>query len=223
MKSGLTYDELGGMGRFGNQLFQIASTIGLALKEKAPYGFNSWDYESYFVNPLPKIDNNIYYTALKGYLQSYKNFEHCYDVIRKQFELKPLDLVVPENTVFIHFRAYSNDLLGNVTHIHPEQLAEYYQEAIKRFPNKNFIVFTDNINAAKKVLSFLNCEIVSSEKWINDFYVMSKCDGGILANSSFSWWAGWLTGGKVVAPQKWFTEKATYETNGYYLKQWEKL
>ena len=33
---------------------------------------------------------------------------------------------------------------------------------------------------------------------------MSMCEGHIMCNSSFSWWASWLSGKKTVAPAKWF-------------------
>jgi len=223
MNIGVTYAELGRMGRFGNQLFQIASTIGLSYRERLPYAFGGWDYDDYFVNPLPKREPNTFYKSYNGYLQNYQNFEWCQQILQNQFTLKPRNLEIPENTVFIHFRAYSKDMLGDVSNIHPEQSTEYYYTATKLFPNKKFIVFTDNIEIAKKVLYFLDCPFVSSKNCIDDFYVMSKCEGGIISNSSFSWWAGWLCNGLVVIPKKWFTEKASYPTEGYYLPEWLSL
>ena len=39
---------------------------------------------------------------------------------------------------------------------------------------------------------------------------MSLCSGGIIANSSMSWWGAWLQNdrGKVVAPYPWYGAKA---------------
>ena len=35
-------------GNLGNQLFQIASTIGIAKKNKTPFAFPNWKYADYF-------------------------------------------------------------------------------------------------------------------------------------------------------------------------------
>lgn len=223
MNIGVTYSDLGRMGRFGNQLFQIASTIGLSFRERLPYAFGEWEYEKYFENALPKRDPKGFYKSYVGYLQDYRNFKWAEPIIQQQFKLKPREVEIPENTVFIHFRAYSKDLLGDVTAINPEQTTDYYLRAIKYFPNKQFVVFTDNIEIAKKVIYFLDCPFVCSENFIDDFYVMTKCDGGIISNSSFAWWAGWLSNKKIIIPKIWFTEKATYPTEGYYLPEWLSL
>ena len=43
-----------------------------------------------------------------------------------------------------------------------------------------------------------------------DLCLMSLCSGGIIANSSMSWWGAWLQNdrGKVVAPYPWYGAKA---------------
>ena len=68
----LTFLELGNLGRVGNQMFQIASTIGIAKKHGYAYAFPKWentdhlihfnsgeniDMEKYFDNKLPRVEN----------------------------------------------------------------------------------------------------------------------------------------------------------------------
>jgi hypothetical protein len=48
----LTHKTLGTNGRLGNQLFQIASTIGMANKLQAGTAFPDWEYSKYFKNPI---------------------------------------------------------------------------------------------------------------------------------------------------------------------------
>jgi hypothetical protein len=36
---------------------------------------------------------------------------------------------------------------------------------------------------------------------------MASCKNHIIANSSLSWWAAWLSEGEVIAPSEWFTKQ----------------
>lgn len=113
----VTYLDLGRMGRLGNQMFEIASTIGIALKNDQEFSFPEWvchhsmsDYSNIFVNRLPKLtinknvvnvsENSFSYNdiilpkndeiyCLKGYFQSEKYFENYKDTINYYFTLKP--------------------------------------------------------------------------------------------------------------------------------------
>ena len=68
----LTFSQLGRYGRFANQLFQIAGTIGLAIHHGYPYAFPEWvnhdhkerfgsaedvSIQKYFLHPLPRISD----------------------------------------------------------------------------------------------------------------------------------------------------------------------
>lgn len=69
-----TFKKLGRYGRIGNQMFQIASTIGIATKHNDSFAFPYWmnwdqkelfgrdediDMQKWFKNPLPIVDENI--------------------------------------------------------------------------------------------------------------------------------------------------------------------
>ena len=143
-------------------------------------------------------------------MQSEKYFAHCADLIRYYFEMKPICEKL-DNTVGLHFRAYSQE---EVTAVHPEQTREYYIEALTHFEGLTPVVFTDNIPKAKRAIG-LDCQYIRNTP-IEDFYQLKNCDGVIMSNSSFSWWAGWLSG-KTVAPSRWFAgRKALLDTNDLY-------
>lgn len=213
-----TYRKLGKNGRFGNQLFQIASTIGIAKSNGFSYGFPEWEYQKYFVNELPKVKNTVH--SLEGYLQDYKFFEKYEHDIRSQFEMKfdPIPLL---GFVFVHFRAYSDE---KVEYYHPEQNKNYYENAMSLFPGKTFIVFTDNITKAKKVMP--TGVLYNQQTEMEAFHMMTQCDGAIISNSTFSWWAAWLQNKKTVMPKNWFTQEAinknpiVYNSKGLYLPNW---
>src|SRR5690349_5601346 len=70
----VTFANLGKYGRLCNQMFQIASTIGIARRNRTDVGFPPWlnydhrdrfgsnediDLDKYFVNPLPRYDGPV--------------------------------------------------------------------------------------------------------------------------------------------------------------------
>lgn len=108
----VTFSELGRHGEFGNQLFQIAATVGHAVKSNQSYIFPKWQglvsghqYSQYFEYPIMETDSllnceqiwnepHFHYCDIPiieenlnlfGYFQSEKYFKHCEDVIRKTF------------------------------------------------------------------------------------------------------------------------------------------
>jgi len=110
----ITFSELGRYGRLGNQLFQIAATLGIANKNNDLAVFPKWfcnytgkDMSTFFKNPINEsfTSNEVYqpypeaffhYTPiiysndekinLHGYFQSYKYWEHCEELIKFHFE-----------------------------------------------------------------------------------------------------------------------------------------
>lgn len=106
--------------------------------------------------------------------------------------------------VSIHVRR--GDYVGNYFYV---QLTEdYYKQAMAVFPNKVFIVFSDDIEWCKKQDTFKDCIFSEGHSELEDMNKMASCEHNIIANSSFSWWAAWLNPNpnkKVLAPKNWFT------------------
>jgi hypothetical protein len=55
----ITYSKIGKKGHLGNQLFQIASTIGLAVANNQDFAFLDWKYQEYFKNRLPLLTSDL--------------------------------------------------------------------------------------------------------------------------------------------------------------------
>ena len=70
------------------------------------------------------------------------------------------------------------------------------------FPNEKFLVFSDDIDWCKKQPIFKDCEFSEGTE-LEDLNLMASCKHNIIANSSFSWWAGYLNPNadkRVIAP-----------------------
>lgn len=83
----------------------------------------------------------------------------------------------------------------------------YYKKAMEFFPDKKFIVCSDDIKWCMKQEIFKDCEFSEGNE-IDDMNLLASCNGLITANSSFSFWAGYLNNNKgiIVAPEKWDKE-----------------
>lgn len=218
----ITFSQLGRYGRFANQLFQIAGTIGLATKHGYSYAFPKWinhdhkdrfgstedvDLQKYFVNPLPTTNIDL------------PDFPISWGYHPNMFVPDGVSLSghVQSEKYFKHcigtIRHYfrmigepntSKDLCA--VHIrmgdyddkyHAILKKEYYAEAIKHFPKEMvFIVFSDNPEAAEKMFEQLDRPYsmsVRSPNYIFDFGSMKTFSNFICANSSYSLMASILS------------------------------
>lgn len=237
----------GGLGRFGNNCFTIAGVIGIATKSGQPYGFPQWitkdnatfgqeqdNIGDHLATPLPGIPDVQFspYGYFWGYrdiqlasgnwtidahMQSEKYFKHCMPLIRETFRFK--DEPPQNDFVAIHYRA--GDYTEGENGHHPRCSKEYYEEAMKLFPDSKFILFSDDVQGwyelmigdnPATLIHFLlgsNSERVkhSSKNYLEDFKLMKRCKHFITANSSFSLFAAILgehPDKKIVCPARWF-------------------
>lgn len=215
---------------FGNILFFIASTIGIATKNGYEYGFPEWNNQEYFVNPLPKVKEQSFTnveipegnfqgfdipdnSSIWGYMQSEKYFAHCKDLIRYYFTLKPVAEPF-KDCILIHCRNYDRKYLGmGFNNLGPD----YYLRALRYFPDRRVVIVTDNVELAAEKF---NCKFeYTSNEPIVDFYLLANADYLIGANSTFSWWGAWLSGAKAVFPKNWFPG-LPIKTDDVNCKQW---
>lgn len=158
-------------------------------------------------------------TLLWGYFQTYK---YVTDEFRNKLTFS--DDVIErypdiQNKVFIHIRG--GDYLEERYSIHKIELKYYYQNAIQHFEkDTQYVIFTNDRDYARSFsfLKEIHYEIIEEDQ-INTLYLMSKCKGGICANSTFSWWGAYLNPNrKLILPSKWFNDPNMY-TDGYYFPE----
>ena len=215
----ITYRHLGRNGRLGNQLWQIASTTGIAHKEGDVAGFPFWVYQRYFAMPdaafpdlaaVPSRDLGL------DYLQDLANFSEIEDVIRSYFSPRPqvwarlatrFDSVLslPHKTS-LHVRR--GDYLGH-NGLFANLSVGYYREAMA-LTQGPYVVFSDDIPWCRANLPG-DCIFMENNREHEDLFLMAACNEHIVANSSFSWWAAWLGGGHAVLPRQWGTAFGSIE------------
>ena len=170
------------------------------------------DFDKRVLNIKPKR-----VTYLEACWQSEDYFIKHQSLIREELKIQaPKDLknsnllsqIIKSESVFIHFRFFDADING-----HNNTNIEYYFKAINKIKslvvNPHFYIFSDDIERVLdlELLSNINFTIVDinkgQENAFKDLWLMSNCKHGIIANSTFSWWGGWLIGSSnkfIVAP-----------------------
>ena len=110
----------------------------------------------------------------------------------------------------MHIRFFDSDL----DCFKSPYMYNYYKKAILYFKKIEkipiFVIFSNDQNKANMILSsskisryIFNIVKGDSDETISDFYLMQKFSNFIISNSSFSWWAAWLSqtkNKKVVCP-----------------------
>ena len=174
---------------------------------------------------MPQLIDMPSSSYLMGNWQSEYFFRDIADTIRTDFTFKlPMSkrnaelagTIASINAISLHVRR--GDIASNPTSLAVHGLCslDYYRQAIElmtsKLPDPEFVIFSDDINWARKNLKIrFPCHYVDENKGpesYNDMRLMSFCKHHIVANSSFSWWGAWLSTGEkkiVIAPKKWFT------------------
>jgi hypothetical protein len=177
---------------------------------------------------------------LEGYWQSEKYFKDYKKTIRKDFtficnlNIKGKELlkqIKKSNSVSIHVRRGDYITNKNASKFHGVCDLKYYYESIKVITNKIknpvFYVFSDDINWCKSNLkiTYPSIYVDGNKKDWEDLFLMSNCKHNIVANSSFSWWGGWLNDNSnkvVIAPKRWFVGVET-KIEDRFPSDWELL
>ena len=207
------------------------------VKGKAPHKIiheNDHCFSQDFFDECP--DNS----TLEGFFQTEKYFKNVEDDIRADFTfkddyLKPCKEYIDSietPPIFLHIRQADN--IGR-EEFHPILPISFFEDALKNWSDDiPCFVFTDDIDWCKSQEFFQQDRFLFNDNVERydytcmdglgnmqnsllpqvDLCLMSLCSGGIVANSSFSWWGAWLQNdrGKVVAPdpKKWFGTSMTH-------------
>lgn len=236
----ISFNNLGYMGRLGNQMFQYAALKGISYNNgyecsvshskielnecfKIPqYSCNhntnvlhekKFTFDLDFFNSCP--DN----VDISGFFQTEKYFKHIESEIRNDFTFY--------NRTYDMTSNYINGMFPNseVISMHVRRTdyttddgfeclsLDYYETALKKFPELPVLILSDDPNWCKKYFKSERFFISLSSDECIDLCLMSLCNYHIIANSTFSWWGSWLAKSKkTIAPKKWFSSTGKFKS-----------
>ncbi len=200
---------------------RLSVRLGRSLAQLVPLGQRRYVYESDAACWDPAVSNLRIQrrTYFDGFWQHEEYFRDARDRLLEELSLRspPADacravaerLSQPES-VAIHVRCLRHVKAGSSDGPRLEIDPGYYDRAIalvtERIPDPKFFVFSDDPAWARQHISCgRRCEYLAGG-WADheELWLMSRCRGFIIGNSTFSWWAAWLaqaTDLLVVAPR----------------------
>ena len=207
----ISFSSLGRHGRLGNQLFQVASTLGLSEMYGAEAAFPEWSYARFFETAIPygemqehRIEEQHFHhydwditgdCDLRGYLQSEKYFGSTRLKFKDEFlqEVKAKHAQLFEKpTICVQIRR--GDYVGNSNY--HQLTVNWYIDAFTRFVKwreHNILFVSDDIEYCKVHFECMpNAYFSVGQTDIEDMALASCCDHFIISNSSFGWWCAWL-------------------------------
>ncbi len=175
---------------------------------------------------------------LDGYWQSERYFSDIVEQIRELFTVRKIshatldmaDRIRTDRSVSLHVRRGDYTYDENASQVFEVIPVRYYTEAIQYLEDRidpfEIFLFRDDPAWARQNLS-LSGKITFVEGFsdVEDMWLMSRCDHNIIANSSFSWWVGWLNDNAdkiVLAPTLWF-KSGERDTKDLISDKWTKI
>jgi hypothetical protein len=197
------------------------------------------------LNVAEMVNSNI---MINGYFQSYKYFEHSYDMIYRMLCIDKIKETLIsklhlnnklDNYVSMHFRIGD---YKKIQHYHPLATYNYYKGALTHIqkcnPDVSFTIlfFCEDIDMNdvmekinRLMVEFPNYKFIRCDNKLADWeqmIFMSCCHHNIIANSSFSWWGAYFNSTKdkiVCYPSLWFGLAANNNTRDLCPSEWVRI
>lgn len=174
-------------------------------------------YSEFDLSLINRKKNILFY----GYLESAKYFDDIKEILKEELtpiyapldkNKKFLNQIKKENTVCISIRR--GDFVENEKYRKEHFICDekYFDKAMKEMEknveNPKYVIFSDDIAWVKENMNFPKDSLYEEGNdpvW-EKLRLMYSCKHFIISNSSFSWWAQYLSKNDkkvVVAPKKW--------------------
>jgi hypothetical protein len=157
-----------------------------------------------------------------GLFQSYRHFAHVYEEFAHELDLAAIPAAADNSriaefgladAVGVHVRR--GDYLNHNDFVMKDS-DRYYSMAMAEIRDRGerAVVFSDDIDWCREQEFFAGAAFypTSDGPPYIDMHAMSLCRRLVIANSTYSWWAGWFAhrrGVEVVAPRTWIGRSTT--------------
>jgi hypothetical protein len=172
-------------------------------------------YRCYNENIIQRHSNSI----VSGLYQSRKYFKNIEEIIRKEFvpiypalEKNKYLFDIIDNTESVCIGVRRGDFISNrYKYVHSVCTEKYYLNSINRMKeihkNAVFIFFSNDINWCKETFKGDDYYFESGNNPVwEKLRLMYSCKHFIISNSSYEWWAQYLSVNKektVIVPERW--------------------
>ena len=221
------YERMKFKNRYFNYLRQVFILPFFVKFDFNHYIERPWIFEEKFL--LQKSWYFEWYFQSENYFNDYeKEIRNDFTLLRWMSEKNTnfLRKIEKKNSISLHVRRW--DYL-NYKDKFQVLSVQYYKDAINFFwrflDDPVFVFFSDDMDWVRKNFRDKNFLYVDRNFWKNswqDMILMSKCKHNVIANSTFSWWWGWLNNYKskiVVAPKKLDVVEWVFN-NSFIPKNW---
>ncbi len=156
---------------------------------------------SRIVENEPILKNKSFY-VIDGYFECHQYFDEYRNDLIKQLQpnykldkevLEMIDEIENSNSIAVHIRKGDFKQFGRLI----DDI--FYEESISfiksKYKNPHFYILTEDSDVKSKYRDIKNTTLInfnSKHKYIDEWYVLSKCKHHIIANSTYSWWASYL-------------------------------
>lgn len=174
----------------------------------------------------PDVLDDLNTNWFDGYFQSYRYFSNHDDIIRDDFKtadnwqgnLKQIvNQIQASESVCLNVRRTDFVGGGSVSALGQQYYEAAYEAIRKCVTNSKIFVFSDDIPWCRENLRFLErptfvTHDLKGERFLDYFRLMKCCKHFIIPNSTFAWWAAYLSetcekrAGMIVAPSKWYDD-----------------
>lgn len=215
------------------RVFRISTKTEKGVKIFAKCGlYTNSDYYRFF----PSVKTCLPIKFVRGFFQNESYFVSIKDAIREEFTLKQLKYTAEQEEMFDKIRC-SNSVCVHVRRgdfVNSKRFEvctkSYFQRAIdyitSMVENPTFFLFSntkedvDWIREHYQLKGNIVYVGVNNDEY-SDFVMMMSCNHFAISNSTFSWWAAYLSVSRkkiVVAPRPWVNSEIYQE--GIYCKGW---
>jgi hypothetical protein len=204
-----------------------------------------YKFRSYYVEPHYQFDSTLLSirksnVILEGYWQSHKYFASIDSIVKEAFKFKfPIisesmdlfDEITSNNSVCLNVRR--GDFLTDKTLGFKDE--KYFKDAVRKLEqlvnsNLKYYIFSDDVEWCKNHLCFIENKFIVDHshkgyKFSNYLQLMVGCRHFVIPNSSFAWWAAYLSAHKdkvVIAPKAWFADE-DIDTSDLIPESWYRI